>query len=115
MSHHTLFNLSEKRTYNALSKVVSAHDAKVFGKVRVADVLKLNNSGIPDDLYKFALQSHFDFLVINSNYDPQFAVEFDGPYHVTPVQKNGINVKTYFANDSNFPCCESMTTISTSH
>lgn len=79
--------MSEKRTYDVLLTVVSAHGANVFGKVRVADVLKIDNSGIPNDLYKYALQSHFDFVVTDSGYAPQFAVEFDGPYHVTPVQR----------------------------
>jgi hypothetical protein len=44
--------------------------------VRIAE-----KSGILGELYKYALMAHFDFLVTDKMYIPQFAVEFDGPGH----------------------------------
>jgi hypothetical protein len=56
--------------------------------MRVADVLPIENSGISSDLYRFALQAHFDFLVTDNDHSPLFAVEFDGPRHRTRDQIN---------------------------
>jgi hypothetical protein len=49
--------------------------------MRVADVLPIEESGIPSHLFSFALKSHFDFVVCGDNHKPFFAVEFDGPGH----------------------------------
>lgn len=55
-------------------------------KIRLADVLRIEGSGIEDTLYTFALQSHFDFLICDARQDPLFAVEFDGPSHQQKMQ-----------------------------
>src|SRR5690606_9890744 len=81
-------NLSEKRTYDVLEKASMPHDAQIFAKIRVADVINIEKSGISNDLYRFSLQSHFDFVVADAKYDPQFAVEFDGPHHQTDEQRS---------------------------
>jgi hypothetical protein len=56
-------------------------------KVRIADVLPIEKSGIAPSEYRFALQSHFDFVVADNSHIPLFAVEFDGPSHKSPVQR----------------------------
>jgi very-short-patch-repair endonuclease len=53
----------------------------VCPKVRVADVLPIEGSGIDSDTFKYALQAHFDFVVTDATHTPVFAVEFDGPGH----------------------------------
>ena len=42
-------------------------DTKVFAKVRIADVVQIDGSGISDDLYRYALSAHFDVLVAKDN------------------------------------------------
>lgn len=76
-----LLNNSEDATRTRLWPVAIGNDAEVFSKVRVADVLEIENSGISDELYSHALRAHFDFVVTSKRYDPLFAVEFDGPTH----------------------------------
>lgn len=76
-----LLNYSELVTDQRLREICEEFDAHVFPKVRVADVLKIEHSGIPVDLYRYALQAHFDFVVTDSKHLPLFAVEFDGPAH----------------------------------
>jgi len=56
-------------------------------KIRLADVLRIEGSGIEDALYTFALQTHFDFLICDVRQDPLFAVEFDGPTHREQAQE----------------------------
>lgn len=84
--NNPFLNTYEKITYSKIKEVTDKVDAHVFSKVRLADILPINNSGISDADFKFALQSHVDFLVTNSEYVPQFSVEFDGPTHLCPIQ-----------------------------
>lgn len=76
-----LLNHSEEKTFLRLVGVADDNAARVFPKMRIADVLPVNNSGIDSDLFRFALTSHFDFVVAGDGYTPLFAVEFDGPLH----------------------------------
>lgn len=78
-----LLNGYEEVTYEALNRASAPYGAHVFPKVRVADVLRLENSGIPARHYSYGLRSHFDFVVTDQDYKPLFSVEFDGPLHQT--------------------------------
>ncbi len=88
-----LLNLPESVTDQRLREVCEDFDAHVFPKVRVADVLKIERSGISDSLYRYALQAHFDFVVSDSEHQPLFAVEFDGPTHSEPNAKRRDKMK----------------------
>ncbi len=81
-----ILNLSEAQTHESLRKIAEAWSAHVFPKVRVADVLSIEQSGVEDELYSFALKSHFDFVVTDQEFRPVFAVEFDGVGHLEPRQ-----------------------------
>lgn len=76
-----VLNCPEQITYRRLREVCDRRSARVYAKVRLADVLPIEGSGISRPLYEFALQSHYDFLVVDSGQMPLFAVEFDGPAH----------------------------------
>jgi hypothetical protein len=81
-----LLNRPEKITHRRLDAVCSRHAAHVHAKVRLADVLPVEGSGISDEPYDYALRSHYDFVVSDSEDRPLFAVEFDGPSHDGPIQ-----------------------------
>src|SRR5262245_17813597 len=76
-----LLNTSERITYGRLRGVCDRRAAEVYAKVRLADVLPIEGSGLRVALYDFALQAHYDFVVTGSDQVPLFAVEFDGPQH----------------------------------
>lgn len=76
-----VLNLHEEAVSQRLKAICDEHGASVYAKLRVTDVLRIENSGISNEEYAYALKSHFDFLVTNSEHDPLFAVEFDGPSH----------------------------------
>lgn len=59
----------------------------VYPKVRVADVISLDEIGAVGDLRRYGLQSHFDFVVCRDEWEPIYSVEFDGRFHSTPIQK----------------------------
>src|SRR5262245_61176715 len=82
-----LLNRSEESAYGRLQETCARNKVKVHIKVRVADVLPINGSGISNDLFSFALASHFDFVVADEAHYPLFAVEFDGPLHQTEAMQ----------------------------
>ena len=69
-----------------LRSVCDDQGARVFAKVRMADVLPIDNSGISNGDYGFALRSHFDF-VVTEGFVPIFTVEYDGPGHSETQQR----------------------------
>ena len=79
-------NFPERITYRRLSEVCARRAALVNVKVRLADVLPIEGSGLSQDLYQFALQAHYDFVITDLAQHPLFAVEFDGPSHDYPTQ-----------------------------
>jgi very-short-patch-repair endonuclease len=82
-----IVNRQEEVAYRELQELARQYGYDVHVKIRLADVLRIEGSGIEDALYRFALQSHFDFLICDENQDPLFAVEFDGPSHREQVQE----------------------------
>ena len=58
----------------------------VYPKVRLADVIPLDEVGATGELKRFGLQAHFDFTICRNKWDPIYAVEFDGNYHTLPKQ-----------------------------
>ena len=82
-----LLNRSEEATNGVLRDLTEKWGAHTFPKVRVADVLPIENSGISNDSYGFALRSHFDFLVTDDDLQPLFVVEFDGAAHSSELQR----------------------------
>ena len=58
-----MLNSPERITYARLREVWELHVAEVYAMVRLADVLPIEGSGLPQPFYEFALQSHYDFVV----------------------------------------------------
>lgn len=76
-----VFNRGERAVYEMVQEIAGHHEASVFPKMRVADVLPIERSGISDRYYTYALQAHFDFLVADDQGRPKLAIEFDGSGH----------------------------------
>jgi len=98
-----ILNLYEEVTQRSLKEVCDKYGALVFAKVRVADVLVIEHTGISDAEYRFALQSHFDFVVTDDAHSPQFAVEFDGPLHANPEQRDRDRIKNNLCKQLSVP------------
>jgi hypothetical protein len=81
MNVKRLIKRSEEQTMVELNSIVSPYGLHVNTKIRIADIISIEGSGISKELYTYALMAHFDFLVTDETYIPQFAVEFDGPSH----------------------------------
>jgi hypothetical protein len=78
-----IFNIGEARTFAIAEEVSKATGTRAFAKVRIADVVTIEKSGISDDLYRYALSAHFDVLVCKEDNLPYLAIEFDGSGHST--------------------------------
>ena len=76
-----LFNIWEKKAYNLLKSKLSEEYFIIFPKVPVKDTIFLNLS-LSEDLYKYYLMTHFDFVIYDrDSYMPLFAIEDDGLHH----------------------------------
>jgi hypothetical protein len=83
-----LVNEGEFRTDAALQEAAADLGYRVFAKPRVADVLDIAGSGLSDELFGYGLRAHFDWVVADATTtQPEFAVEFDGPSHGTPLAR----------------------------
>ncbi|MBZ0162882.1 MAG: DUF2726 domain-containing protein [Notoacmeibacter sp.] len=60
--------------------VIKRHGAELHEKVRIADIIDISKLDTRD-LGTYALQAHFDFVLIDENQRAVVAVEFDGPGH----------------------------------
>lgn len=98
-----LLNLPESVTDQKLREVCDDFDAKVYPKVRVADVVAIENSGIDNSQYKYALQAHFDFVIADSDDHPLLAVEFDGSSHITAEVKKRDGLKNELCEHFDVP------------
>ena len=58
----------------------------VFAKVRVVDVIPIEQKAIEFEFSQFASQAHFDFVISNAKDDSLFTVELDGRSHKTDRQ-----------------------------
>jgi hypothetical protein len=73
-------NRRENQMQQQIRAAIERHGAELHEKVRVADVIdisKLDQRG----LGSYALQAHFDFVLIDENQEAVVAIEFDGPGH----------------------------------
>lgn len=93
-----LLNGYEKLTFKEIKKVTDEIGVSVYPKVRIADVLKIKDSGLSNDEYSYSLKAHFDFVICNSDDSPEFSVEFDGPMHIKNKQKKMMPLKIKSAN-----------------
>lgn len=104
-----LLNVPETATYTELTAVAEEYGLQVYPKIRVADVLPIEGSGIPADLYRYSLMSHFDFVVYDSDHKPAFAVEFDGPTHLEPEQRERDRKKNELCKRFGLPILRTVT------
>jgi Protein of unknown function (DUF2726) len=77
-----LVNSYEAVAKKILTGAAGRNNCSVYTKVRVADVLNMDRSGISDELYSYGFKAHFDFVVADQAEFPLFAVEYDGPSHL---------------------------------
>ena len=89
-----LLNPAERRLLDELRILVESHAAEVWCKVGLEvwckvglkDAVDLNNSGISDDHYSYAMRAHLDFVVAERcSLRILFAVEYDSAEHFTDM------------------------------
>lgn len=99
-----LVNDNERLTDQALRESAEGFGYRVSPKVRVADVLSIDHSGLTDAEYSYALRSHFDWVVTDHDTMlPEFAVEFDGTSHLTDDARRRDELKDSICQQLDFP------------
>ena len=83
-----IVNQSERLTEQGLKKALVGKPVQILLKIRISDCLPVDGSGISDELFRFALQAHFDCVVVDErSHTAILVVEFDGPMHVGQIQQ----------------------------
>lgn len=75
-----LLTQGESSVLEVAHTVCQATETRAFAKVRIADIVRIEGSGISDELYRYALSAHFDVLIAKNN-KAFLAIEFDGGGH----------------------------------
>lgn len=91
-------NHSEDRIQKQIRAVIGRHGAELHEKVRVADIVRIDMLD-RRDLGTYALQSHFDFVLIDKKQQAVVAIEFDGLGHSTSNDEK----KNSICNQANLP------------
>jgi hypothetical protein len=81
-----LVNHYEEIAHGEIKAAADRWGLSVYPKVRVADVVPIDELGVVGEMKRYGLQSHFDFVVCREQWEPDYAVEFDGSYHSTTAQ-----------------------------
>lgn len=77
-----LLNDVERGVLNQLRALVHRHGAEVWPKVSFKDAVDINNSGISEELFSYAMRAHLDYVVTDGKSSRVlFAVEYDGADH----------------------------------
>lgn len=100
-------NENESRTDRQLRQLETTRPARVAAKVRIADVLRIDQSGLSNEEYGYALKAHFDNVMYDNTRveqpEPLFAVEFDGGSHAEPTAQRRDTLKDSICNRFSFP------------
>lgn len=80
-----LVNDFEEETDAKLAEAAAKYGARVYPKLRIADVFDIDRSGLSKDEFSYALKAHFDFTVVRDG-RAVFAVEFDEAHHDTDAR-----------------------------
>jgi hypothetical protein len=75
-----IFTSGERATYRIVEEVAGHHEVKARRRYASLDVIDIDNSGITNEEYSYALKAHFDVVLVEHNL-PLMAVEFDGGGH----------------------------------
>lgn len=111
-----IMNPRESITYKHVNEIAARYNAAAYPKIRMADILLIERSGIPNDLFTFALTAHFDVTVVTKEWQPLFAVEFDGEHHVrSPEQRERDRKKDALCKRFGFPFLRVTTEYLTNH
>lgn len=98
-----LVNRYEEIAHGEIKASADRWSLSIYPKVRVADVISLDDVGAVGELKRFGLQSHFDFVVCRDAWTPIYAVEFDGAFHSTEVQAARDAKKDELCKRAEFP------------
>lgn len=98
-----LVNRYEELAHGEIKRIADDWNLSVYPKIRVADVISLDDVGATGDLKRYGLQSHFDFVVCRNKWDPIYAIEFDGKFHTTIAQKQRDVKKDELCRRATFP------------
>lgn len=97
-----LVNSYEQSTDSLLTSVAEAHGDRLLTKVRLADVVDIDD--YTGETKSYGFRAHLDFVMVDSETFPRFAVELDGKRHCTdPKVRERDLLKDSICEESGLP------------
>lgn len=82
MKKQRILNASEQQTDEVLRSSFAGTGYRIFARLPLAKVIQREpRETLSNKDREFLKESELDFVVVNADSRPEFAVEFDGPYH----------------------------------
>lgn len=82
MKKQRILNASERQTHEVLRSSLAWTGYRIFARLLLAKVIQREHGEpLSKNDRKFLEKSELDFVVVNADSIPEFAVEFDGPFH----------------------------------
>lgn len=94
-----LLNKAEEVVFRELASIANDNALRLFAKPRLSDVILKENPLSRVD-FDFYTRAHVDFVVTDGATKPLFIVEYDGPYHMAPVQQRRDRTKDSLCADA---------------
>ena len=88
-----LLNRSEEVAFRELERIADDNGLRVFAKTRLSDVIAKAGARLSQREFDFFTRSHCDYVVTDDAFRPVMVVEYDGPFHVDPRQRERDNIK----------------------
>ena len=89
----SLLNKSEEVAFRELEAITNDNALRLFANQRLSDVVLKEGTYLPSRAFDFYTRSHVDFVVTDENSKPVLAVEYDGPSHSEPRQRERDRIK----------------------
>jgi hypothetical protein len=82
-----LLNKSEEVVFRELEAITNDNALRVFANQRLSDVLLKGSTFLSPRIFDFYTRSHVDFVITDEASKPLLAIEYDGPSHSEPRQR----------------------------
>ena len=94
-----LLNKAEEVAFRELDTIAKDNGFRLFSKPRLSDLIVKNTKLSAED-FNFYTRAHVDFAVTDQQTKPLFVVEYDGPFHASPIQQRRDRVKDHLCAEA---------------
>lgn len=88
-----VINRSEEVVYRELDRIADDNGLRVLSKTRMSDVIDKGRTHLTQRAFDYFTRAHFDFVILDPEFQPLMVVEYDGPMHADARQMERDRIK----------------------